>query len=86
MIAAILGAIDIYNLVLHWEILRDLPLTGRLPRSIDLPIRLSWWQALLISVVPAVFEFDRDVRRTNKVFRPKVETTSQIPGRPRQSS
>ena len=79
--AAILGAIDIYNLVLQWDVLRDLPLVGWLPRSIDLPIGLSWWQALLILGIPAIFEFDHDVRRSNRVFGPESKTISQVADR-----
>jgi len=78
VVAAILGVIDIYNLVLHWDVLRDLSLIARLPRSIDLPIGLAWWQALLVSVIPAVFEFDRDVRRSNTVFRPDANPTDPV--------
>ncbi len=81
--AAILGAIDIYNLILHWDVLRDLPLNGWLPESIDLPIGLTWWQALLVSILPAVFAFDRDVRRSNEVFRPDTnptEPTGEVAG------
>lgn len=79
--AVILGAIDIYNLILHWDLIQDLPLIHRLPQSIDLPVGLSWWQALLVLVVPAVFEFDRDVRRSNTVFGPESKPTNQIPDR-----
>ena len=75
VVAAILGAIDIANIILHWDVVRGLPLIGWLPESIDLPIGLTWWQALLVSVIPAVFPFDRDVRRSNEVFQPDINLT-----------
>lgn len=72
LVAAVLGVIDFYNLAVGWGILDWLTSRVTLLQPINLPIGLAWWQALLVSVLPIAFEFDRDVRRSNKVFRPEA--------------
>jgi hypothetical protein len=88
LLAGALGVIDLYNLAFriggrivdNADIPTDLPVVsqviGWLPHTIDLPIGLEWWQALLISAIPALFEFDRDVRRSNQVFGPGTREPS----------
>lgn len=72
VVAAVLGVIDFYNQAVGWGILDWLTSRVTLLQPIKLPIGLAWWQALLVSVLPIAFEFDRDVRRSNKVFRPEA--------------
>ncbi|HEV2529634.1 MAG TPA: hypothetical protein VGT61_14395 [Thermomicrobiales bacterium] len=83
-LAGILGLIDLYNLVMRiggrilgrlvdrTPLPDEIPLVstvlGWLPDEITLPIALTWWQALLVAAIPALFAFDRDVRRSNRRF------------------
>ncbi len=83
-VAGFLGLIDLYNaamtiggrfgdrLLERFQDIERVPylldVIDWLPDSIDLPIALSWWQAALVIVIPMLFTFDRDVRRSNRRF------------------
>ena len=83
-VAGVLGLIDLYNTIMEvggrilGTLLDRTPLPDPIPvistivdwipDRIDLPIGLTWWQAILIAAIPALFAFDRDVRRSNRRF------------------